>query len=234
VRTLQTVVLALLLVVLVAVTALGVVFGWTDSMAWMPTPLAFVAITAPLFAAAGASVACEPRHRLVLAACCVSVLAFHAVLELAAPEAIALGALLVLCLGDAALVIASVVGSHRTGRNLPVSVAVVGGVATLLVFAGSAFMVLGDLYNVGETRLGPVSPDGEWTLVASESNMGATDSGSAEVVVRRDVAGLLRQQRTIWSGYALKGRPRWAAPLTVVLERHRINVFEDSAIDETD
>jgi len=64
--------------------------------------------------------------------------------------------------------------------------------------------------------------------------MGAMDSGSADIVVQRDVLGLLRQRRTVYSGYAWGPSMQWLDSSTIVLDDQRVDIFHGGVVEEAD
>lgn len=229
-KSLGTLALGLLVAFLGVVVVTGLLYANGDFLTWTLTPLAFTICAALLFTAAVLVVVREPHSRLVPVACAAALLAFPAVLSLDAPLEFSALPLLVLSCGVAALVVASLLGARRRGVRLSQARIAVGSVAVIVILGGSVLLGLGQLYGVNAVHEGPPSPDGTWQLLGYESNMGATDEGVAEVVVRRDVYGLLRQRRSLYSGYQWGPSMGWVDSATVLLDGRPLDIYHDAAV----
>lgn len=228
-RLLQTVLLSLLLALLLLVTVLGIV-RLGNHVAWSLTPLGFALLSAPLFALGAVSLFSRPRNLLVVCVSVATLVALGPVIDLDAPRQFPLPALLVLAAGLIALLVGLIVGNHgRRARSLTLVevVTVLALSATLGVSLLAGFSAL----VASKEHLGPRSPGGTWQLVGRDTYGFGPDSGVAEVYVRRDIAGLFREQRRIYISDYWGPRMGWLGSSTVVLDGKRVNIFRSPPID---
>jgi peptidoglycan/LPS O-acetylase OafA/YrhL len=158
---------------------------------WFLTPAAFAVLLLALSLAFALTLLRRPARPLALGALVL--------LLVAAVPAWALdlsGAALAPLFGVAACAVGifacTVIGEHRLRRGSSVALVVVGALSLCTVLGLSACASVGTLWGGRTVFAQATSPDGTWTATGYQTNMLATDSGSTEVLVRRDLAGVIR------------------------------------------
>lgn len=226
----QTIVLLLLTALMLVVTITGVIAAASDGMTWSLTVLAFVACAVPLFAVGTFTILREPRNGLVTVVSGASLLALPFLVSLDVLAVVSLP-MLVLDAGLLALLVASILGNRRQKRRFSALLLVVLSLTALLGLGVTGCMGAANVYGANAVHAGPSSPDGVWTLVGYESNMGAMDSGSAGLDVQRDVWDLLREDRQLWYGNSWGPKARWLNSSTVLLDGKPLNIFRSPSVD---
>ena len=228
-RRLQTVVLSLLMALLLLVTVLDIM-RLTNHLAWSLTPLGFALLSAPLFALGAASIFSAPRNLMVMCVSIASLVALDPVIDLDAPRQLPVPSLVVLAAGLIALFIGLLVGNRGRKARFLTLVEVVTVIACSAVVGMSLIGGFFDLVSSKE-HLGPRSPNGTWQLVGRDTAGFGPDSGVAEIYVRRDIAGLFREQRRIYISDYWGPSMRWIGSSTVVLDGRRVSIFHGRPID---
>jgi len=232
VRIAQTIALLLLAGLMLVVIVLGVIMAASDGMAWSLTVLAFALLATPLFTVAALTLVRKPRNVLVAVVCFLCLLTTPCVFTLDLPFGNSWISSLVLAGGVLALLVTTVLGNRRGRQPRLVLALVVAGIAALAALGATAITIAAPIFGAEVFHVGPRSPDGVWTLAGMESNFGITDPGSANLIVSRDVFGLLREERWLWYGNAWGPNMIWRQDSkTVVLDGHAINIFHGAAIE---
>ncbi len=112
-------------------------------------------------------------------------------------------------LSAACIFAALIVGRRGQGARNSTSLMVIGVLVVLPLAAFSMILAIDNASGGRVTFVRAASRDGRWVATGFQLDTLATSSGHTEVVVRRDVAGLFREQMSAFSSENL-GIPRVA------------------------
>lgn len=192
---------------LLAALLLAAIVSWaaqsSGQVRWFLTPVAsFGVLLVTLSLTFALTLLRRPARRLAIAALAlllVSALPAWA-LDLSGDAPAALFAVAVCAV---AIFTCTLVGEHRLRCGGSVALVIVGALSLCAILGLSACAGVGALWG-GRTVFAQVtSPNGTWTATGSQTNMLATDEGSTQVLVRRDLAGVIRGELLAYDGDGL-------------------------------
>ena len=197
----QLVAFAGLTAVLMA-TTLAWVFVPAEEVRWTLTPLAFSVVALAFSLLLAFTIARRPDRLLVVIALLLLVVCVLPALSLDL-IGVALLPLASVTASAVSLCVAQVIGERRSAARRSIVVLVVAAICLISLVGASLFAALGALMGGRSTFAHVASPQGTWVATGYQLNVLATDEGSTEVVVQRDVAGLFRGQLSAFSAEGL-------------------------------
>ena len=207
-----------------AAVLLATLAGWlywsgASRLSWSLTPLAFSAAVLALSVLLAWTQARRPRGAQVAALLVLMLVAgpsagdLDAALYGVANDAPSYALAFAACL----LLAGFLIGQHRSGSAAPGWIIPVASIAALLLLAGALMSACDSVTATRNVFAESRSPDGRWLAIGvARTGFFSTEAGGSTVVVRRDLAGLLRQQVVVYdSDSPNEPRVRWLDPTTL-------------------
>jgi MFS family permease len=192
---------ALLAALLVAVFLRWVALP-AEQVRWFLTPVAFAVLLVALSLTFALSLLRRPARGLAIAVLALLLASAFPAWALDLSGA-ALAPLIAVAASAACVFAGALVADHRLRRSSSVALVLVGVISLCSVFGLSACATAGELWGGRSVFTQAVSPAGHWTATGYQTNMLATDSGSTEVLVRRDLAGVIRGELSAYDAEGL-------------------------------
>jgi len=200
-RVLQLISFTLLAALLVA-TILRLAVPPAEQVRWFLTPAAFAVLTLALSLAFAVSLLRRPARPLAIAALVLFLVAALPAFALGVTSA-ALAPPLGVAASAACVFVCALVSEHRLRHGSSVALVLVGALSLCAVLGLSACATVGELWGGRSVFAQATSPNGAWTATGYQTNMLATDEGSTEVLVRRDLAGVIRGELSAYDAEGL-------------------------------
>jgi hypothetical protein len=218
-RVLQLTSFVLLAALLVA-TMLRWVLLSPGEVSWFLTPAAFTVLVVALALVFALSLLRRPARPLAIAAL---VLLLGAALPAWALDLSAAGFAppLGVAASAACVFVCALVGERRLHRGTSIALVLVGALSLCALFGLSACATIGEISGGRSVFVQATSPNGTWVATGYQTNMSATDEGSTQVLVRRDLAGVIRGELSAYLADGLREpRVSWQDSSHIMVGRH--------------
>jgi hypothetical protein len=192
--------------VLLAALLVAVIVRWLvqsdGRVGWFLTPGAFAVLLLASSLAFALTVLRRPARRLTVVTLALFLVAALPswVLDLSGA---ALASRIAVAASAVAVFVCALVGDHRLRRGTSVALVLVGAMSLCAVLGLSACAAAGELWGGRTVFAQATSPNGTWHAIGYQTNAGAMDEGSTAVLVRRDLAGIIRGELSAYDDEGL-------------------------------